>query len=59
MSVESLVQIFGGLTGIGVAYLMHRFVERKYERIDAALRAQHKIDMEKIRQQKEQLRKNK
>jgi hypothetical protein len=45
-----LVQIAGGLTGIAVAYAMHRFVERKYERIDAQLRAEHKIEMEKLRQ---------
>lgn len=45
-----LVQILGGLIGIAIAYGMHRFFERKYERIDEALRIQHKIEMEKIRQ---------
>lgn len=45
-----LVQILGGLIGIAIAYGMHRFFEQKHERIDEALRAQHKIEMEKLRQ---------
>lgn len=50
-----LVQILGGLIGIAIAYGMHRFFERKYERIDKALRIQHKIEMEKIRRIKEEV----
>lgn len=45
-----LVQILGGLTGIAIAYAMHRVVEQKYERIEAELQAQHQLEMEKIRQ---------
>jgi hypothetical protein len=47
-----LVQILGGLFGLGIAYGMHRYVERKYERIDEALRAKHKIEMEELRKSK-------
>jgi short-subunit dehydrogenase involved in D-alanine esterification of teichoic acids len=47
-----LIQILGGLTGIGIAYAMHRFVERKYERITAEARVKYLAEMEEIRQAK-------
>jgi membrane protein YqaA with SNARE-associated domain len=59
MSVELLVQTLGGLTGIAVAYAMHRFFERRHERVAEKLKAEHQIAVEEIRQQKERLRKNK
>lgn len=51
-----LVQILGGLFGIGVSYLMHRLVERKYERSTAEARVKYLAEMEEIRRQKESLR---
>jgi hypothetical protein len=59
MSIELLAQILGGLTGIAVAYAMHRIAERPYERITEEARIQFEAEMEEIRQQKERLRKNK
>jgi hypothetical protein len=59
MSAELLVQIFGGLTGIGVAYAMHRIAERPYERSTEEARIKFEAEMAEIRQQKERLRKNK
>jgi hypothetical protein len=59
MSIELLVQILGGLTGIGVAYAMHRIAERPYERSTAEARLKFEAEMAEIRRQKEQLRKNK
>ena len=51
MSIELLVQILGGLTGIAIAYAMYRIAERKHNRILAMLEAEHKIEMEKLRKQ--------
>ena len=59
MSVELLVQILGGLTGIAVAYAMHRIAEIPYERSTAEARIQFEAEMAEIRRQKEKLRKNK
>lgn len=59
MSIELLVQILGGLLGLGVAYVMHRIAERPYERSTAEARLKFEAEMEEIRQQKERLRKNK
>ena len=59
MSIELLVQILGGLLGLGVAYVMHRIAERPYERSTAEARLKFETEMEEIRQQKERLRKNK
>jgi hypothetical protein len=44
-----LVQIAGGLTGIAVAYIMHRLVERKYERSTAEARVKYLAEMEELR----------
>lgn len=44
-----LVQILGGLCGIGIAYIWYRVDERKQERIDAELKKQHKAELEQIR----------
>jgi hypothetical protein len=51
MSVELLVQILGGLTGIGVAWTMNYFVERKQRRIEAEAEARHRAEIEAIRKQ--------
>ena len=59
MSFELLVQILGGLTGIAVAYVMHRLAERPYERSTKEARIKFEAEMAEIRQQKERLRKNK
>ena len=59
MSIELLVQILGGLLGLGVAYVMHRIAERPYERSTKEARLKFEAEMEEIRQQKERLRKNK
>jgi len=59
MFIELLVQILGGLTGIGIAYAMHKIAERPYERSTAEARLKFEAEMEEIRQQKERLRKNK
>ena len=53
-----LVQILGGLTGIGIAYAMHRFVERPYERSTAEAHIKYLAEMEEIRK-KQQLLRNK
>jgi hypothetical protein len=59
MSVELLVQVLGGITGIAVAYAMHRIAERPYERSTKEARIQFEAEMAEIRRQKEKLRKNK
>lgn len=59
MFVELLVQILGGLTGLGIAYVMHRIAERPYERSTAEAKVKFETEMEEIRKQKERLRKNK
>ena len=47
-----LVQVAGGLVGLVIAYAMHRFVERKYERSTAEARVKYLAEMEEIRQAK-------
>ena len=59
MSVELLVQILGGLTGVGIAYAMHRIAEIPYERSTEEARIKFEAEMAEIRQQKEKLRKSK
>ena len=51
MSIELLVQILGGLTGLGIAYAWYYLDERKHNRILGMLEAEHKIEMEKLRKQ--------
>ena len=48
-----IVQILGGLFGIGVAYAMHRFVERPYERSTAEARVKYLAEMEELRKKRE------
>ena len=56
MSIELLVQILGGLTGIAVAYAMHRFVERPYERSTEEARIKFEAEMEEIRKKRRALK---
>lgn len=49
MYVELLVQILGGLTGIGIAYIMYYFVDQRDRRIEAEIEARHRAEMEAIR----------
>lgn len=51
MSIELLVQMLGGITGIAIAYAWYRIDERRLDRIDAELAEQHRIEMEEIRKQ--------
>ena len=51
-----LVQILGGLTGIAIAYAMHRFVERPYERSTAEARVRFEAEMEEIRKKRNTLK---
>lgn len=59
MSVELLVQTLGGLTGIAVAYAMHRFVERPYERSTAEARVKFEAEMAEIRRKRDALKSGK
>jgi hypothetical protein len=59
MSVELLVQILGGLTGIGVAYVMHRIAERPYERSTAEAKVKFEAEMEEIRRKRNALKSGK
>ena len=47
----SLVQLLGGLVGIGIAYAMHYFDQRRLDRIEAELEEKHRREMAAIRQQ--------
>ena len=58
MSIEILVQILGGLTGIAVAYAIHRIAERPYERSTAEARIKFEAEMEEIRKKRQAFRKN-
>lgn len=49
MAIELLVQILGGLTGIGIAYTMYYFVNKKDQRIEAEQLARHQQEMEAMR----------
>jgi hypothetical protein len=51
-----LIQILGGLTGIAVAYAMHRFVERPYERSTAEARVRFEAEMAEIRKKRQALK---
>ena len=51
-----LIQILGGLTGIAVAYAMHRFVERPYERSTAEARVKFEAEMEQLRKKRQALK---
>jgi hypothetical protein len=47
----SLVQIAGGLFGIGIAYAMYYFVERRDARIEAEIEARHQAEIRAIKLQ--------
>ena len=53
MSIELLVQILGGLTGIAIAYAMYRIAERPYERSTAEARIKFEAEMEELRKKKQ------
>jgi len=55
MSVELLVQIAGGICGLGIAYAMHRFVERPYERSTEEARIKYEAEMEELRKKRNAL----
>jgi hypothetical protein len=57
MSIELLVQILGGLTGLGIAYGTHRFVERPYERSTAEARIKFEAEMAELRKKQAALKK--
>ena len=53
MSIELLVQILGGLTGIAIAYAMYRIAERPYERSTAEARIKFEAEIEELRKKKQ------
>jgi len=55
MSIELLVQIAGGICGLGIAYAMHRFVERPYERSTEEARIKYEAEMEELRKKRNAL----
>lgn len=44
-----LVQIAGGIVGFGIAYLANYFVERRDQRIEAEIEAQHQAEIKAIK----------
>ena len=58
MSIESLAQILGGVFGVAVAYAMHRFVERPYERSTAEARIKFEAEMAELRKNQAALKNN-
>ena len=56
MSIELLVQILGGLTGLSIAYAIHRFVERPYERSTEEARVKFEAEMEELRKKRTKLK---
>jgi peptidoglycan/LPS O-acetylase OafA/YrhL len=52
-----LAQILGGVFGVAVAYAMHRFVERPYERSTAEARIKFEAEMEELRKKQAALKK--
>jgi len=51
-----LVQIAGGLFGFGIAYAMHRFVERPYERSTAEARIRYEEEMAILKQKQQSIK---
>ena len=52
MSIELLVQILGGLTGLGIAYVMYYFVNQRDLRIEEEIKEKNKLELELFRKQK-------
>jgi len=50
-----LAQILGGLFGVAVAYAMHRFVERPYERSTEEARIKYEAEMEELQRKRNSL----
>jgi peptidoglycan/LPS O-acetylase OafA/YrhL len=50
-----LIQILGGLFGIAVAYAMHRYVERPYERSTAEARIKFEAEMAELQKKQKAL----
>ena len=59
MPVELLVQILGGLLGLGVAYAMHRVAERPHERRTEEARIKFEAEMEELRRKRNALKSGK
>jgi peptidoglycan/LPS O-acetylase OafA/YrhL len=51
-----LIQILGGLFGIAVAYAIHRYVERPYERSTAEARVKFEAEMAELRKKQKALK---
>ena len=56
MSIELLVQILGGLTGIAIAYAMYRIAERPYERSTAEARIKFEAERAELRKKQKTLK---
>ena len=52
MSIELLVQILGGVTGLGISYVMYYFVNQRDLRIDEEIKEKNKLELESLRKQK-------
>ena len=52
MSIELLVQALGGLTGLGIAYIMYYFVNQRDLRIEEEIKEKNKLELELFRKQK-------
>lgn len=52
MSIELLVQALGGLTGLGIAYVMYYFVNQRDLRIEEEIKEKNKLELELFRKQK-------
>ena len=52
MSIELLVQILGGLTGLGIAYIMYYFVNQRDLIIEEEIKEKNKLELELFRKQK-------
>ena len=52
MTIKLLVQILGGLTGLGIAYVMYYFVNQRDLRIEEEIKEKNKLELELFRKQK-------
>lgn len=52
MSIELLVQILGGVTGLGISYVMYYFVNQRDLRIEEEIKEKNKLELESFRKQK-------
>jgi hypothetical protein len=56
MSIELLVQILGGLTGIAIAYAMHCIAEKPHERSTAEARIKFEAEIKEIRRKRQAIK---